>query len=70
MLSKERHCFGGLIVILLTRESVPSGCTIIKESLSFTTKFFFTIVHTKLSPTKADNVVTWDRVVMFASLME
>uniref|UniRef100_M1DSG5 Integrase core domain containing protein n=1 Tax=Solanum tuberosum TaxID=4113 RepID=M1DSG5_SOLTU len=34
---------------------------IIKATMSFTAKFFWTIVHTRLSLTQADYVVTWDR---------
>ncbi|WMV25868.1 hypothetical protein MTR67_019253, partial [Solanum verrucosum] len=39
-----------------------------KAILSFTVKFFWTIVRTRLSPTQVDNVVTWDRAVMLAAL--
>lgn len=34
-----------------------------------TAKFFCAVVRTRLSPTQVDNVVTWDRAVMLATLM-
>uniref|UniRef100_M1DZJ6 Integrase core domain containing protein n=1 Tax=Solanum tuberosum TaxID=4113 RepID=M1DZJ6_SOLTU len=43
---------------------------IIKASLIFAAKFFWLVVRTRLSRTQADNVVTWDRAVMIATLME
>uniref|UniRef100_M1DUI5 Integrase core domain containing protein n=1 Tax=Solanum tuberosum TaxID=4113 RepID=M1DUI5_SOLTU len=43
--------------------------TIRKATLRFTAKFFWTIVCTRLSPTQVDNVISWDRVVMLATLV-
>uniref|UniRef100_M1DS47 Integrase core domain containing protein n=1 Tax=Solanum tuberosum TaxID=4113 RepID=M1DS47_SOLTU len=38
-------------------------------TMSFTAKFFWTIVYTRLSRTQANNMVTWDKVVMVATLV-
>lgn len=36
--------------------------------LKFVAKFFWLLVQNKVSPTKSDNQLTWDRAVMVASL--
>ena len=41
----------------------------IKANLPFTTKFLWFIVHHCLSPTAADNIVTWDRVVLMEEMI-
>ena len=40
-----------------------------KTNLTFTTKFLWLIVRHCLSPTAADNIVTWDRTVLMAAMM-
>lgn len=39
-----------------------------KADLPFTAKFFWLLVRHRLSPTTADNILTWDRSVLVASL--
>ncbi|KAG5599411.1 hypothetical protein H5410_030781 [Solanum commersonii] len=39
-----------------------------KATLTFVAKFFWLLVRNRVSPTKADNQVTWDRAVMVAAL--
>ena len=43
----------------------PRG-VIKKVNLTFTAKFIWVLVRHFLYPTAADNIVTWDRVVMVA----
>ncbi|KAG5632584.1 hypothetical protein H5410_004301 [Solanum commersonii] len=40
-----------------------------KVTLNFVAKFFWLLVRNRVSPTKADNQVTWDRAVMVAALV-
>ncbi|KAG5596525.1 hypothetical protein H5410_037757, partial [Solanum commersonii] len=40
-----------------------------KATLTFMAKFFWLLVRNRVSPTKADNQVTWDRAVMVAALV-
>uniref|UniRef100_M1E150 Integrase core domain containing protein n=1 Tax=Solanum tuberosum TaxID=4113 RepID=M1E150_SOLTU len=40
-----------------------------KATLNFVAKFFWLLVHNRVSPTKADNQLTWDRAVMVAALV-
>ena len=40
-----------------------------KANLTFTAKFLWLIVRHCLSPTAADNIVTWDRAVLMASMI-
>uniref|UniRef100_M1DSJ2 Putative plant transposon protein domain-containing protein n=1 Tax=Solanum tuberosum TaxID=4113 RepID=M1DSJ2_SOLTU len=40
-----------------------------KATLTLAAKFFWLLVRNKLSPTMADNIVTWDRAVMVAALV-
>ncbi|KAG5625171.1 hypothetical protein H5410_010389, partial [Solanum commersonii] len=40
-----------------------------KATLTFVAKFFWLLVHNRVSPTEADNQVTWDRAVMVAALV-
>uniref|UniRef100_M1DF00 Integrase core domain containing protein n=1 Tax=Solanum tuberosum TaxID=4113 RepID=M1DF00_SOLTU len=40
-----------------------------KATLNFVAKFFWLLVRNKVSPTKADNQLTWDRAVMVAVLI-
>ncbi|KAG5572191.1 hypothetical protein H5410_061957 [Solanum commersonii] len=40
-----------------------------KATLTFVAKFFWLLVRNKVSPTKADNQVTWDRAVMVTALV-
>uniref|UniRef100_M1DSQ8 Integrase core domain containing protein n=1 Tax=Solanum tuberosum TaxID=4113 RepID=M1DSQ8_SOLTU len=40
-----------------------------KATLNFVVKFFWLLVCNRVSPTKADNQLTWDRVVMVAALV-
>uniref|UniRef100_M1DPU4 Integrase core domain containing protein n=1 Tax=Solanum tuberosum TaxID=4113 RepID=M1DPU4_SOLTU len=40
-----------------------------KATLNFVAKFFWLLVRNRVSPTKADNQVTWDRAVMVAALV-
>uniref|UniRef100_M1DG60 Integrase core domain containing protein n=1 Tax=Solanum tuberosum TaxID=4113 RepID=M1DG60_SOLTU len=40
-----------------------------KATLNFVAKFFWLLVRNRVSPTKADNQLTWDRVVMVAALV-
>ena len=46
----------------------PKGA-IKKANLTFTTKFLWLLVCHCLSPTAADNIVTWDRAVLMASMI-
>ena len=46
----------------------PKGA-IKKDNLTFTTKFLWMIVRHCLSPTAADNIVTWDRAVLMAAMI-
>ena len=46
----------------------PKGA-IKKANLTFTAMFLWLIVCHCLSPTTADNIVTWDRVVHMASMI-
>ncbi|KAG5615659.1 hypothetical protein H5410_015483 [Solanum commersonii] len=39
-----------------------------KATLNFVAKFFWLLVRNRVSPTKADNQVTWDRAVMVSAL--
>ena len=40
-----------------------------KANLTFTAKFLWLIVRHYLSPTSADNIVTWDRVVLMTAVI-
>jgi len=40
-----------------------------KATLNFVAKFFWLLVRNRVSPTKADNQLTWDRAVMVATLV-
>ena len=40
-----------------------------KANLTFTAKFLWLIVRHCLSPTAADNIVTWDRAVLMAVMI-
>ena len=40
-----------------------------KANLTFTTKFLWLLVRHCLSPTAADNIVTWDRAVLMAAMI-
>ena len=40
-----------------------------KANLTFTTMFLWLIVRHCLSPTTADNIVTWDRAVLMAAMI-
>uniref|UniRef100_M1DAM0 Integrase core domain containing protein n=1 Tax=Solanum tuberosum TaxID=4113 RepID=M1DAM0_SOLTU len=40
-----------------------------KATLNFAAKFFWLLVHNRVSPTKTDNQLTWDRAVMVAILV-
>ncbi|KAG5620829.1 hypothetical protein H5410_006047 [Solanum commersonii] len=40
-----------------------------KATLTFVAKFFWLLVRNRVSPTKADNQVTWDRAVIVAALV-
>ena len=46
----------------------PKGA-IKKANLTFTEKFLWLIVRHCLSPTAADNIVTWDRAVLMAVMI-
>ena len=46
----------------------PKG-DIKKANLTFTVKFLWLIVRHCLSPTTADNIVTWDRVVLMEAMI-
>ena len=46
----------------------PKGA-IKKANLTFTTKFLWLLVRHCLSPTAADNIVTWDRAVLMAAMI-
>ena len=46
----------------------PKGA-IKKANLTFTAKFLWLLVRHCLSPTAADNIVTWDRAVLMASMI-
>ncbi|KAG5580536.1 hypothetical protein H5410_051163 [Solanum commersonii] len=48
---------------------VASRLGIRKATLTFVAKFFWLLVRNRVSPTKADNQVTWDRAVMVAALV-
>ena len=39
------------------------------DNLTFTAKFLWLIVHHSLSPTDADNIVTWDRAVLMTAMI-
>ena len=41
-----------------------------KANLTFTAKFLWLIVRHCLYPTTADNIVTWDRAVLMAALID
>ena len=40
-----------------------------KANLTFTTKFLWFIIRHCLSPTTAENIVTWDRAVLMAAMI-
>ncbi|KAG5615197.1 hypothetical protein H5410_015021, partial [Solanum commersonii] len=40
-----------------------------KATLNFVAKFFWLLVCNRVSPTKADNQLTWDRAIMVATLV-
>ena len=40
-----------------------------KANLMFTTKFLWLLIRPCLSPTAADNIVTWDRAVLMAAMI-
>ena len=40
-----------------------------KANLTFTAKFLFLIVHHYLSPTNADNIVTWGHPVLMTTMI-
>ena len=40
-----------------------------KANLTFTLMFLWLIVRHYLSPTSADNIVTWDRAVLMAAMI-
>ncbi|WMV18421.1 hypothetical protein MTR67_011806 [Solanum verrucosum] len=71
--SRGSHYFDGWSDILLRMERTQSvqnmELPIIKATLSFGDKLWWSIVRTRLSLTQADNVVTWDRAVMCATLL-
>ena len=46
----------------------PKG-SIKKDNLTFTSKFLWLIVRHYLSPTAADNIVTWDRAVLIEAMI-
>ena len=46
----------------------PKG-VIKKANLTFTAKFLWLIFRHCLSPTAADNIVTWDRAVLMAAMI-
>ena len=46
----------------------PKGA-IKKANLTFTAKFLWLIVRQCLSPTGADNIITWDRAVLMAAMI-
>ena len=46
----------------------PKGA-IKKANLTFTTMFLWLFVHHCLSPTAADNIITWDRVVLMVAMI-
>ena len=46
----------------------PNGA-IKKANLTFTAKFLWLLVRHCLSPTAADNIVTWDRAVLMAAMI-
>ena len=46
----------------------PTG-VIKKSNLTFTAKFIWILFRHYLSPTSADNIVTWDREVFIATLV-
>ncbi|KAG5599216.1 hypothetical protein H5410_030586 [Solanum commersonii] len=41
-----------------------------KATLNFSVKFFWLLVCNRVSPTKANNQLTWDRAIMVAALVE
>ena len=46
-----------------------SKAAIKKANLPFTVKFLWLIVHHCLSPTAADNIITWERAVLMAAMI-
>ena len=46
----------------------PKGA-IKKANLTFVTKFLWVLIRHYLSPTAADNIVTWDRAVLMAAMI-
>ena len=50
------------------RVTEPKG-SIKKANLTFTAKFLWFIVRHCLSPTVADNIVTWDRAILMAVMI-
>ena len=48
--------------------SEPKG-SIKKANLTFIAKFLWLLVRHYLSPTAADNIVTWDRAVLMAAMI-
>ena len=46
----------------------PKGA-IKKANLTFTTMFLWLFVHHCLSPTAADNIITWDREVLMVAMI-
>ena len=46
----------------------PKGA-IKKANLTFIAKFLWLLVRHCLSPTTADNIVTWDRAVLMAAMI-
>ena len=46
----------------------PKGA-IKKANLTFTAKFLWLLVRHCLSPTAADNIVTWDKAVLMAAMI-
>ena len=48
---------------------IESKGSIKKDNLNFTAKFLWLIVRHCLSPTAADNIVTWDRAVLMAVMI-
>ena len=46
----------------------PKGA-IKKANLTFTTKFLRLIVRHSISPTTADNILTWDRAILMAAII-
>ena len=46
----------------------PEGA-IKKANLTFMAKFLWLLIHHCLSPTAADNIVTWDRALLMAEMI-